>query len=541
MKHIAFPSTLGFVAMSALLLIAPGCSKDFLDRDPYIGSSAGNFYQTAEDAEAATIACYAPLQVEISDGAHFRWYFGDIVSDDADKGGSGDTDEPDLLEFEAFAGDPSSGIVLGEWKTAYKGITYCNLALENIPGIDMDELEKNALLGEAQFLRAYWYFNLVTTFGRVPLVTRSLAPSEYAQPQAETDAIWAQIVADLEEAAANLPEKSAYSTAETGRATRGAANALLAKAHLYQGNWAECRARCEDVVNSGEYFLDPNYGSIFTEAGENGPGSIWEIQYANNTGGNWGAQFWSDGSYTNVFQRARGTFSGYGFNLPTQDFVDEFDAWPLTDDEVDLDTLLVDPRRGFTVYELGDFVSGWGALTEDATGSPHLYYPRKYFNPASELAPFGDPNPNGGSNDRVIRYADVLLMHAEACNRLGDDDAAYSSLNVVRSRAIEPLITGLQAFYSIPEELTQLQAAQDALREIAAIPADLAGDNLLSAIWHERRVELGLEGHRFFDLVRQGRAAQLLDGFVPGKSELFPIPTAEITLSNGQLTQNPGY
>ena len=145
MKNIAIPSTLSLVAMSALLLIATGCSKDFLDRDPYIGSSAGNFYQTAEDAAAATIACYAPLQVEISDGAHFRWYFGDIVSDDADKGGSGDTDEPDLLEFEGIFGDPSSGIVLGEWKTAYKGITYCNLALENIPGVDMDELEKNAL------------------------------------------------------------------------------------------------------------------------------------------------------------------------------------------------------------------------------------------------------------------------------------------------------------------------------------------------------------------------------------------------------------
>ena len=152
-----------------------GCSKDFLDRDPYIGSSQGNFYQTAEDAEAATIACYAPLQVEISDGAHFRWYFGDIVSDDADKGGSGDTDEPDLLEFENFFGDPSSGIVLGEWKTAYKGITYCNIALENIPGIEMDEFTKLAYLGEAQFLRAYWYFNLVTTFGGVPLVTRPLA------------------------------------------------------------------------------------------------------------------------------------------------------------------------------------------------------------------------------------------------------------------------------------------------------------------------------------------------------------------------------
>ncbi len=459
---------MGALTMLVFVLASTGCTKDFLDRNPYIGSSAGNFYQTAEDAEAATIACYAPLQVEISDGAHFRWYFGDVVSDDSDKGGSGDTDEPDLLGFGHF-------------------------------------------LGEAQFLRAYWYFNLVTTFGGVPLVTKTLAPSEYAQPRATADEVWAQIVADLEEAAANLPEKSAYSTSQTGRATRGAANALLAKAHLYQGNWADCRARCEEVVGSGEYFLDPNYGNIFTEAGENGPGSIWEIQYANNSGGNGGAQFWSEGTYTNVFQRARGSFSGYGFNLPTQDFVDEFEVW-----EEQIGPNLVektDARLGYTVYKLGDNASDWGELTEDATGMPHQYYPRKFFNPAAELAPFGDPNPNGGSNDRIIRLADVLLMHAEACQQLGDESTAVASLNMVRSRASVPLI----------------------------VEGSVSGPALLDAIWHERRVELGLEGHRFFDLVRQGRAADVLEGFVPGKSELFPIPTAEITLSNGQLTQNPGY
>ena len=185
MKHNANNSHwIGALALLVFVLGSVGCSKDFLDRDRYLGSSQGYFYQSAVDAEAATIACYAPLQVEISDGAHFRWYFGDIVGDDADKGGSGDTDEPDLLEFENFFGDPSSGIVLGEWKTAQR-ITYCNIALENIPGIEMDEFTKLAYLGEAQFLRAYWYFNLVTTFGGF-LGTRPLAPSDtlnLEQPQ----------------------------------------------------------------------------------------------------------------------------------------------------------------------------------------------------------------------------------------------------------------------------------------------------------------------------------------------------------------------
>ena len=531
MKHMTTPLPwTGALALMVFVFLNAGCSKDFLDRDPYIGSSAGNFYRTAEDAEAATIACYAPLQVEISDGAHFRWYFGDIVSDDADKGGSGDTDEPDLLEFEGFNGDPSSGIVLGEWKTAYKGITYCNLALENIPGIDMDEFTKLAYLGEAQFLRAFWYFNLVTTFGGVPLVTKPLAPSEYAQPRAKEGEIWDQIVADLEAAAANLPVKSAYSTSQTGRATRGAANALLAKAYLYMGdNWTECRSQCEKVVVSGEYFLDPNYGDIFTEAGENGPGSIWEIQYANNSGGNWGAQFWSEGTYTNVFQRARGTFSGYGFNLPTQDFVDEFEVWEEQNDSGVVE--MEDPRLDYTVYAVGDNASDWGTITTDATGMTSAYYPRKYFNPASELAPFGDPNPNGGSNDRVIRLADVLLMHAESCHRSGDDAAAIASLNLVRERA------GVLAVKEGTANAVQFENAEGQVINLAG----LSGRSLLDVIFHERRVELGLEGHRFFDLVRQGRAAEVLEGFSVDKNELFPIPTAEITLSNGQLTQNPGY
>ena len=516
-KRFNFVGTL--CAVLTVMTLA-GCAKDFLDRQPYVGSSASNFYQSASDAEAAVIACYAPLQVEISDGVHFRWYFGDIVSDDADKGGSGDTDGPDLLQFAEFAGDPASTMVLGEWKTAYKGIAYCNIALDNIPPIEMDEFEKAALLGEARFLRAYWYFNLVTTFGGVPLVTTTLAPSEYAQPKAPEEDIWNLIVADLEQAAADLPVRGAYGPSETGRATRGAANALLAKTHLYRGNdWSACRQRCEEVfpalispaLADGEYFLDANYGNIFTEAGENGSGSIFEIQYSNTSGGNWGAQFWSEGSYTNVFQRARGDFSGYGFNLPTQDFFDEFETWEETIGDTTITK--VDPRRGYTIYKLGETASDWGELNQVTTGMPHQYYARKYFNSRAERdAALGDPNPNGGSNDRVIRLADVILMHAEACYHLGDYASAVKSVNMVRNRAAVPEI----------DEFT-------------------VGQALLDAIYHERRVELGLEGHRFFDLVRQGRAAEVLEGFVPGKSEVFPIPTAEITLSNGVLTQNDGY
>ena len=307
-----------------------------------------------------------------------------------------------------------------------------------------------------------------------------------------------------------MPEKSAYSTAETGRATRGAANALLAKAHLYQGNWAECRSACEDVVNSGEYFLDPNYGSIFTEAGENGPGSIWEIQYANNTGGNWGAQFWSDGSYTNVFQRARGTFSGYGFNLPTQDFVDEFEVW---EEQIGPDLI-------------------------EKTGSPSRLHGVQ-----TRRQRFGLGRNHGGRHGRTtsVLRAQVLqpCLGIGAFWRPQPQRRVERPRDSLRRRAVDAC-RGVQSLWRRRHGDCVVEHGSFARATVPALDG-LSGQTLLNAIWHERRVELGLEGHRFFDLVRQERAAQLLDGFVPGKSELFPIPTAEITLSNGQLTQNPGY
>lgn len=497
---------IGFLAVS---LVA--CKQEFLDITPLVGSTEANYYLTPEDAEAATIACYNNLQQEVTNiqgsaqlSAHFRWYFGDICSDDSFKGGSGDGDEPDLFLFENFQGNSSSRILLGEWQVAYRGIAYCNLALNNVPNIEMDPTEQARYLGEAAFIRAYWHFNLVTVFGDVPLILNNLSPSEYQQgrtPQAE---VWGQIITDLTTARESLPKRSAISVSEIGRATWGAATALLAKAHAYQGNWQACHDLCMEIISSQEYFLDPSYANIFTETGENGPGSIWEIQYMNASGGNWGNQL--EGTFTNVWQRARGQFGGYGFNIPEQNFVDEFENG--------------DPRLAATVFQEGDQMGDRGTFTLDATGMPHLYYPKKYFINASDEAPFGDINPNGYSNDRVIRYADVLLFGAESAYYVGDEALARQLTNIVRARA-----------------------RNNNSSILPNLDASLTGQALLDAILHERRVELGLEGHRFFDLVRQGRAAEELAefGFTAGVNEVFPIPEVEITLSGGLITQNNGY
>jgi hypothetical protein len=486
----------------AVALMSIACEKEFLEKSPIVGVTEENFYRTEADATAAVNAAYASLQFQLSPAGHFRWFWGDIMSDDSEKGGSGDNDVNDLLQLETFKGPTNTDLLESEWGADYEGIYRANVVLEKVPAIEMDEDLKARILGEARFIRAWNFYTLVTMFGGVPLADHVLAPSEYNIPRASADQVWDLIESDLQQAAADLWKRSEYPVADLGRITQGAAQALLVKTYLWREKWAEAKATAEQIIQSGEYQLVPDYADIFPLYGENNEESVFEIQYMNASGGNWGNNNANEGSFTNVFTRARGQFAGYGFNIPTQDFVDEFFAEGFED-----------PRLKSTVFRLGDEMGDRGIFTIDATGGlPHLYYPKKYFNPKSEDAPFGDPNPNGGSNDRVIRYADVLLMHAEASYHTGDEGAARSSLNLVRNRVQIPEITA-------------------------------SGNALLDAIYRERRIELGLEAHRFFDLVRTGRAPAELGplGFIAGVHELFPIPESQIQATNGAITQNPGY
>ncbi len=484
------------------LLIVTSCGDSFLERDPIIGQVESDFYQTEEDAIAAINAVYATLQFEMTPGGHFRWFWGDIMSDDSVKGGEGDNDQFALKQLEEFVGPTNTDYLQAEWEADYEGIYRANKVLERVVDIEMNETLKQRILGEAKFIRAWFHYNLVTLFGNVPMVEKVLAPSEYDLPQSDPSAIWALIEKDLTEAIAILPKKSEYPIEELGRVTHGAASALLARAYLFQNKFADAREAAADVINSGEYTLTPFFGDIFTTAGENGSGSVFEIQYMNASGGNWGRNNANEGTFSNVFQRARGQFEGYGFNIPTQDLVDEFFAEGSED-----------PRLEYTVFREGNQMGDRGTFTKDATGGfQHDYYTKKPFNRKDEEAPFGDPNPNGGTNDRVIRYADVLLMHAESAYQTGDETTARTSLNEVRAR-------------------------------VGLSPVAASGQALLDAIYHERRVELAMEGHRFFDLVRTGRASAELSslGFIEGIHEILPIPDFEITKSNGIYQQNPGY
>ena len=486
-----------------------GCSEEFIDKDPIVGETIENFYRNEEDALAAVNAAYAALQFELSPAGHFRWFWGDIMSDDAVKGGSGDNDVFELKLLEEFQGPTNTDLLEGEWSADYELIYRANVVLAEVPDVDMDERLRARILAEARFLRAYGHYTLVTMFGDVPLVDKVLAPSEYNRARAPATEVWAAIEADLLAAIPDLYLRSEYGEGDLGRVTRGAARAVLAKAYLWQGRDADARQQTAAIIESGEYRLADSYAGIFTEGGENGPGSVFEIQYMNASGGNWGRNNANEGTFTNVFQRPRGAFDGFGFNIPTQDFVDAFFAEGYED-----------PRLRHTVLREGDRAADRGVFTTEATGTPFRYHPRKYLNPRSEEAPFGDPAPNGGSNDRVLRYADVLLLHAEASAKTGDDAAAREALNQVRRRARNG-VTGT-----------------DVLPDVTA-----SGNELLAAVYRERRLELGLEGHRFFDLVRTGRAAEVLGplGYREGVHRVFPIPQSQVQLSQGVLTQNPGY
>ena len=491
-----------------LLVLFVSCADAFLEKEPIIGTTEETYYRTAEDALAAVNSAYAALQFQLTPAAHFRWFWGDIMSDDSTKGGSGDNDGVELKRLEEFQGPTNTDLLESEWTANYEGIYRANVVLERVPAIDMDAALQARILAEAKFLRAWYYYNLVTVFGGVPLLDRTLTPSEYAQARAEANEVWALIESDLQTAVADLPERSAYPASDIGRATRGAARSLLAKAYAYRQNYAGVAEQTAAIINSGEYTLDADYKDIWSRAGENGPGSIFEIQFMTESGGNWGYNNNNEGSFSNVFQRPRGQFEGFGFNLPTQDFVDAFFAEGFED-----------PRLQYTVFRLGDQAGDRGVITTETTGFPHEYYPRKYFSNKSEEASFGDPSPNGGTNDRVIRYADVLLLAAEAAAQTGDEVKARDYVNEVRARA-------------------RRGASGDVLPDI-----NKTGPALLDAIFRERRIELGLEGHRFFDLVRSGRAAAELGplGYQEGVHNVFPIPASQIQASSGLLTQNPGY
>lgn len=484
-------TTIIFSTLTGILLLG-SCAKDFLDVEPEGQITPEGYYSTPERAKELVNSIYNNMLQW--DEHTFSWIgISSIASDDADKGSSaGDTgaDKDKLDNFTYGATDISMNEI---WVANYRGITRANLAVEVLPGIAIDASLKSRLIGEARFLRAYYYWNLVRTYGGVPLINSVIDPTNDAEVnqamiRASVDQIYDQIIEDLLYGSDSLWSRSEYPSSEMGRATSGAAMGLLSKVYLYQKNWQACFNMAQNVINSGEYALVSDYSTIWREVGENSSESLFEVQAVGGPIA-LGVQQYS------LVQGVRGQF-GWGFNTPSESLNNAYE---------ELDTI----RRNATMIYPGEVM--WDGTVIIPNPPNPRYNQKAYISQTEETFNGNDEQTN--KDIRILRYAEVLLIHAEAANELGNTSVALESLNQVRQRVLLPPVTVTD---------------QDQLRQI---------------IWHERRVELGMEHDRFFDLIRQGRGATVLGplGFVAGKNEVFPVPQSQIDLSNGLLKQNPGY
>jgi hypothetical protein len=609
----------GLVAVALTGLLFAGCDS-FLQKEPLGELSTESFFQNEADALAATNATYSMLR---SFNVHvFSWLgMTDIVSDQTTKG-STPSDASFLLAFDNLEWNASNQAFSGVWQGYYQGVYRANVAIQNLPDVDMEEDLKTRLIGENKFLRAYFYFFLVRAFGDpdenlgVPLITEPLEPGEFQQPRATFDEIYDLIEQDLTEAAEVLPET--YPSSELGRATQGAARSLLAKVHLFQGEYDSALQQAETVINSGTYSLEPEYGFIFTVNGEFSSGSIFEVQNIELQEGGGSSQ------YAQV-QGVRGFPNlGWGFNQPSDH----------------LETLYEpgDPRQQATIlYPLEIVEDGADVVVHINPNIPNQQYNEKAQIPLSTVSAGDNP-----VNIRRLRYADVLLIAAEAAAQTGDPGTARTYLNQVRERArgdqtatlgiipeqLDPQLAtnnlglsagtdrvfaryvndggpaasaGVQSVTSeylegpaIPALVTNMDIIQSvdgtsvstvdeyrdammALTSGQAVPVDVlrvsqeadgdgnvttttesltfnvtaaellpdvtaSGPALLEAIYEERGVELAMEQHRWFDIVHQGRAQEIMESIGlnwQDRFEVYPIPQSEIDLTG--IQQNPGY
>src|SRR5690242_487177 len=304
------------------ILCVTSCRK-YLDKVPLDSINTSNFFKTADDAVNAINAAYQPMQRPKL--YNLRMWTSDIMAGNSVVGAGGGTDGIETVEEANFTTDPGNPGVLDLWRGPWPGILSCNLVLQNVPGIKMDETLRNRILGEAKFLRANYYFILVRYFGDVPLITTPQSPKDtnYYPSRVDKKLIYNLIIQDLKDAIDLLPRRETYTGSDVGRASKGSAVGLLAKVYLTLGQYADVIPLCQQVTQLG-YTLDANYSDNFDPAHKNGPESLFEVQYSGQT--NYG--FFDDlnqASWTSTFMGPRNTtFVGgaYGWNQPTQEFVD---------------------------------------------------------------------------------------------------------------------------------------------------------------------------------------------------------------------------
>ncbi|MFT7351125.1 MAG: hypothetical protein ACI9XR_000860 [Flavobacterium sp.] len=471
---------------------AVSCGDDFVQEAQLYSIDSETYFNTEEEYNKALIAAYDLLQ-----SSYVNVLMGEIASDNTLSGGESATDVIGYQQVDEMTHTSQNSEIRNVWNFMFAGVQRANYILEFKDKIDFQG--KNKIIAEARFLRAYYHFELVKWFGGIPLKgdARFKLGDEKSIPRSSVTDVYKSIEDDLKFAVDNLP----IVPAQKGRVTKGAAQALLGKAYLYQNKFLEATNVLDPLITAANYSLVSNYNTIFENSGENGPESVFEVQYTDSEGAGFGCLQCSEGNVAVGFNGIRNYNgplfdSGFSFNVPTQA---AYNAYEIGDN-----------RRDVAILNIVTFAAANNATY--GIGYKHTgFFNRKYL-PRKGDQNLGDQNLTNPNNYRSIRYADVLLMAAEAFNRGGISDVkARTYLNLVRRRA----------FGDLNHDISSSGAA------------------LTDFILAERRLELMGEGHRFFDLVRTNRT-QAITGFTQGKNELFPIPIEEIQFSNGNWQQNPG-
>lgn len=534
-------------ALAATLLFSSSCS-DFLTEDIRGQENLDTYFSSEEESEAFLTGCYNAITYHGWWQIENFWLLTDMCSDDSWMGNTTQSQDGYISLAHYQGVGQSNGTISNFWQYRYKGILRCNIAIEKIPNANIaDENKKKRLIAEAKFLRAYFYFELVKNFGGVPIIDGFLLPEEVdGIERASIEKVYALIEKDLSDAAEILPQRSEYSNNDMGRATRGAALGLLGKAQLYQQKWGEAKITLATVINEAEYDLMPDFGQVCNIDYENNKESLFEVQNMYDPTYDLG------GSMSVVAgNRSGGDQDGWAWGLPSANLENAFIE---AGDSVRLKWTIIrngdkeiagEPDFEELIEKQGD-QNGDGSYCIDPDKHKSARINRKLYVPLAKRPEKYD-QPKVPLNYIILRYADVLLMYAEACNESGEDATARTALNKVRSRA----------------KLADVTSSGNALRK---------------AIRAERRLELAGENQRLYDIRRwedengkkvicnlmgpngsfvkwntneetadpyewenQKEASNKGATFLEERDLIFPIPLYEITMSNGTIKQNPGW
>ncbi|TRX54762.1 RagB/SusD family nutrient uptake outer membrane protein [Fulvivirga sp. M361] len=524
-KHI-------IVSLLTTALFLAGCqTDDFLDQPLRGRQQLDDFFSSAENSERFINGVYENVNGNDWFQVNFSRKINDMATDD-NWAGNTLQPRPDITGIAAYNVFAGSTYFNTFWENHYIGITRANIALDRIPEVDMDADFKARLLAEASFLRAFFYFDLVRNFGGVPIVktyNELLEPEIRDKTRSSIEETYDLIEEDLERAIVSLPLRSEYAAKDLGRVTKGAAQSLLAKVYLFREKWDEAQAMALNVIQSGEYSLEPDFADVWSVDTHHGVESIFEVEYINDP------VFNGIGGQYSTTQGSRAD-QGWGWCVPSSDLENAFLS---EGDNIRLQSTII--KHGEPVFGDPAVTSFDAEPSENKSGRIN----RKFYIPVDKR-----PTPYVRGQHPLpfihIRYADLLLIHAEASFFNNDATSALSSLKQVRDRV------NLETNMS------------------------LSGDNLRDAIWKERRLELALEQHRLYDLRRQkinnvsrlalimgpngsfvkyntevstdpfettnlGEAQDKGINFDPEIHLLWPVPPEEIQLSRGNITQNPGY